>query len=1299
MKKILSTLLLSALCTMASFAAFSDGVSIKFGDDEMNEGYYVNYSNSSITSGFVSYDKDNHILYLYGVTIESTATTPALSIKGTAPVTIIVEGSCEIKSSGAGANAFETQVPVTLSTIGGGDILFQSVNNRGMVLSKDLTINNGLSVKVKGSSYGIIGVLTDSKLPKIIMDGSYLIAESAGYGISSIAGVDLTDCELPSDLSWNSEIGAIVKDTDPYSEYTGTVEIVRSANVYYLRLTSSEFGGGKVSVWKDGAQVSNPYKHKTAEQLTLKAENTTGFKFVQYNDMTKTAEYTVTTVTYADEEWVAQYVYEVQSEKPWYVMDGTKLRVFTNHLSASEDKGELYGLASSNYVTSACVATSGENVGQFVFASQTSSTQSAVKTREFDKTYVGKTVAITNLAVAQTDYNPIYAVAYSPLYDAFYCAAKRVSDGKTVLVLADANTNTLTFQKLLSMNEPVTAMTVSPDGTFYFIGENDDNASLYSLTPVLGITLSSWTNYGKLGVGSNNSTKRNSIAVDPYTGELLWFQSSTYTRSLRAIDVKTGVSHYIADQEINASGMFQMNEMVTISVKSNDPEKGLVTMTGLSTQTNCAKGSEISFGAYPTSDGRFIKWDDGSTEAVRTVIATETKTYTAEFDWKEGYVQYPIWVSDVQMRTGKLNLSKTYTSVIKNGNLIFDPETNTLTMNNLEIESAEYNAIVLGSSSDNMQPLTINLVGTNKITHSFSNGQAIAINNWNTTFTGSGSLNISCTLNSDALGLDASDLTFEGANVVITANKYGIIGSSSKKESVLVKGSNLKVKGGQGSFLKLKDMKWEYCSITAPTGGTIAFNTTSGQLEKDGELIKVQVVFESLPMLRCVPLEPGTGSFTITWESEVFTDVAWIPKNENITITAIPAAGYEFARWTFNSEWGDESQKDKWVEATFPTTMADGVNELKAVFYYKPKSTATWYAINGGKYVSFTMNEHASKKSAAKDPSAAGISAGDYRKGSWDCRTSIGITTMPFNGLTDGEDLSGKDNIETVLSNGTLPIYDMGYDVLHDVMYAVGNYKLYRIDYSGKQIVTIGDIKDNEGYFVNAYGVAVDAKGVIYILQKSTTGVQGKLFTVANMDESLGKVEVEPVGGKDGKIGMEVSLSQQSLAFDFATGELFWASNDYMRILDTQTAQARIVGDLGMTQGNQGETVSLHRMNKLVTVSVNVAEGCEEMGSVSASKTKVAQGTSVTITATPKEGYKFTYWHKGSDTETRYEEATYTFKANSNSTWYAHFSKKSQDIDEIGQESKVESQKIIMNGQLLIIRDGKVYNALGQRIE
>ncbi|MBQ7438504.1 MAG: hypothetical protein IJ548_00425, partial [Paludibacteraceae bacterium] len=40
-----------------------------------------------------------------------------------------------------------------------------------------------------------------------------------------------------------------------------------------------------------------------------------------------------------------------------------------------------------------------------------------------------------------------------------------------------------------------------------------------------------------------------------------------------------------------------------------------------------------------------------------------------------------------------------------------------------------------------------------------------------------------------------------------------------------------------------------------------------------------------------------------------------------------------------------------------------------------------------------------------------------------------------------------------------------------------------------------------------------------------------------------------------------------------------------------------------------------------------------------------------------------------------------------------------QGIDEVSQESRVESRKVIRNGQLFINRNGKTYNALGAELK
>ena len=88
-------------------------------------------------------------------------------------------------------------------------------------------------------------------------------------------------------------------------------------------------------------------------------------------------------------------------------------------------------------------------------------------------------------------------------------------------------------------------------------------------------------------------------------------------------------------------------------------------------------------------------------------------------------------------------------------------------------------------------------------------------------------------------------------------------------------------------------------------------------------------------------------------------------------------------------------------------------------------------------------------------------------------------------------------------------------------------------------------------------------------------------------------------------------------------------------------------------------------------------------------------GTKVNLYAIPNADYHFVKWSDGVTDNPREvtvtADVTYTavFEANSPST----------ALEQINQQSQIKNQKLMINGQLFILRDGKVYNVTGQRVE
>ena len=91
--------------------------------------------------------------------------------------------------------------------------------------------------------------------------------------------------------------------------------------------------------------------------------------------------------------------------------------------------------------------------------------------------------------------------------------------------------------------------------------------------------------------------------------------------------------------------------------------------------------------------------------------------------------------------------------------------------------------------------------------------------------------------------------------------------------------------------------------------------------------------------------------------------------------------------------------------------------------------------------------------------------------------------------------------------------------------------------------------------------------------------------------------------------------------------------------------------------------------------------------------TKKEECNEIELTATPDEGYEFVKWN---DDNT---DATRTVAVNSDIEFSATFQVKPTAISQTNQKSTINNQKVIKDGQLLILHDGKIFNAVGQEVK
>ena len=168
------------------------------------------------------------------------------------------------------------------------------------------------------------------------------------------------------------------------------------------------------------------------------------------------------------------------------------------------------------------------------------------------------------------------------------------------------------------------------------------------------------------------------------------------------------------------------------------------------------------------------------------------------------------------------------------GKISYDPETKTLTMEDVTINITGENA---GIWNKKVKGLKINLVGNNTIT---SSKACITILE-PSTISGSGTLRLK---SSDDCGLFLpSSLTVEDVKLY-AEGKYGVAGDDGKSGEILtLRNAYVEATGWSGSICDLQNLVLDGCSITQPTGA--AFDANVHAVALNGEAVTDKVVIES----------------------------------------------------------------------------------------------------------------------------------------------------------------------------------------------------------------------------------------------------------------------------------------------------------------------------------------------------------------------------------------------------------------------------------------------------------------------
>ena len=169
------------------------------------------------------------------------------------------------------------------------------------------------------------------------------------------------------------------------------------------------------------------------------------------------------------------------------------------------------------------------------------------------------------------------------------------------------------------------------------------------------------------------------------------------------------------------------------------------------------------------------------------------------------------------------------------GKISYDAETNTLTMEDVTINTTDFNGIV----NNDVMDMKINLVGNNTIT---TNRACITINE-TSTISGSGTLRLKSS-NDCGLYMKYSSLTVEDVKLY-AEGIYGVAGGDGKSGEILtLRNAYVEATGSDGSICDLQNLILDGCSIIQPTGA--AFDANVHAVALNGEVVTDKVVIESV---------------------------------------------------------------------------------------------------------------------------------------------------------------------------------------------------------------------------------------------------------------------------------------------------------------------------------------------------------------------------------------------------------------------------------------------------------------------
>ena len=1251
---------------------------------------------TNIKNGSLKYDYENNVLELSGgFELEAhDGWSNAISYDGVEPLTIKLNSYSPVtiseKSMSSSKAALYAKGPVIID-LNGCDLELYSTNGTGLWIQNEVTITNSLGIgtpndaekkKLTVDSPVGFGIIGDASNAALIIERTNVVAGGNKGSVIEIP-TTLNYVELESAYHWNA-MNSVVDEYD--AEVADPMNPVHF-NISAWKLTTEVWPeeAGRVDITADGVTYLSKYYFTTDKTVQMKPIANDGWEFYDWEDGNKVTPRSINLlVSEGSSTRGANFVHLIESETQWYtiVEVGGKRSIFTLNNKLRELGSKIADLTPTDDHSIVCA---GFAEGDLYYIETNSiGTKSWLVKASFDGTVLGTSEVLTPDADADS-YSFFYNITYSDRDECFYGVCKRMSDSTDVLIRLDLD-GTITEINDITASMYLEALVVDGNGWLYMIFNGDD---LYVVDPVTATN----THIGEVDfylLGASSTA----MFYDESTDEMFVFDDNIFWR----IDKTTGdVVPVWKNPTLATNCIFSIEApgtKYTITVQSADESKGTVSPSGTK---KYKENTTLVLTPTPKKGYMFVEWkEDHNTDNPRTVTVTEDKTFTAVFDNDPNFTLYDVFIGNEQFYTGRLTMTKEDNSAIKNsGSVTFDPTTNTLSLNAVEIEST-VGGIQIGY--DKEMDVTIIVNGTCAVKSAPMYTGLLLYGKTLSTLKG-GTDEPKLAIDKQLTFFDC-DFEISGLTAVIEGGYWSIEGNQDNK--LIVTGANLTAKAASTATISnLAAVEYKYCSVT-PTD----IIETEGNLRIYNDDVcddsynqwTGDIVFTPLPKLSVKPVQEGTAHFKLKAGDDEFTDVGFFAKDTKVTITPQPSSNFTFARWTDDPDWKD---KDLKIPAKREFDMPASDKELEALFYFEPESNENWFGVNNDEFVQFSFGDHAAKVNRASN-TLSSVKGGDYANGDWIFCENGDFKVFSFGGsIKDGKDV---ENIKDYNDKSVSSITDMAYNLAGGDLYAVAGSKLYRITTKeAKEIATFKLDKVEK----SVVAIAFNADGDMYALGTGD-GTEGVLYTVSVSGENA---NLKLVGKKEngGKIGRKVANSPQSLAFDLSTGELFWGAEDYIRIIDTNKMKTFIVGDLGQKAGTQGFIQSLHRMAELVTVTVMIAEGQEDYGTVTVGETSstkkhayasedYVEGAPVTITATANEGYYFSHWEIDGDKKHKaYEGETMDITAE-DITYVAYF-EEGEGIESITIDPTKNIQKVVIDGVLYILRDGYIYTVTGELVK